>query len=108
MVSFAVQKLIRLIRSHLLKIDYLFIWPSHVACGISVLFSGIEPRPLAVKVQSPNHWTAREVPKIDYFLIAVLDSQQNLSESTEFQYIPHTYSLPHYQHPPPEWYICYN
>ena len=31
---------------------------------------GIEPRPLAVKVQSPNHWAAREVPpKLDFFKI---------------------------------------
>ena len=28
--------------------------------GNSVLGQGIKPRPLAVKVQSPNHWIARE------------------------------------------------
>ena len=33
-----------------------------VACGISVPGPGIEPWPLAVKVQSPNPWTAKEFP----------------------------------------------
>ena len=30
------------------------------ACGILVPQPGIEPGPWAVKVWSPNHWTARE------------------------------------------------
>ena len=30
-------------------------------CGILVPRPGIEPRPLAVRVQNPNHWTTREV-----------------------------------------------
>ena len=41
---------------------YLFIfyfWPRRGACGISVPQPGTEPRPLAVKERSPNHWTAR-------------------------------------------------
>ena len=43
---------------------HLFIyWPCCMACGISVPPPGIEPRPLAVKVPSPNHWTSREFPK---------------------------------------------
>ena len=33
---------------------YLF-WPYHTACGISVPQPRIEPRPLAVKAQNPNH-----------------------------------------------------
>ena len=33
-----------------------------MACGILVPGPGIEPGPSAVRVQSPNHWTAREVP----------------------------------------------
>ena len=40
---------------------YLF-WPRCTACGILVPQPGIEPRPLAVRVRSPNYWTAREFP----------------------------------------------
>ena len=40
---------------------------SHVACRIWVPRSGIEPMPLAVKVQSPNHWTAGEFPSSTLF-----------------------------------------
>ena len=42
---------------------YLFIF-GHVtqACEILVPQPGIEPLPPAVEAQSPNHWTAREVP----------------------------------------------
>ena len=38
----------------------------HEVCGILVPRSGIEPGPSAVKAQSPNHWTAREFPKLQY------------------------------------------
>ena len=38
-----------------------FFWPCE-ACGILVPQPGIEPRLLALEAQSPNHWTAREVP----------------------------------------------
>ena len=31
-------------------------------CGILVPWPGTETGPLAVKVQSPNHWTAKELP----------------------------------------------
>ena len=44
------------------------------ACGILVPWPGIEPVPwhsLAVKAQSPNHWTAREFPRIHIFLTKV-------------------------------------
>ena len=43
--------------------NFFFFWPRQVACGILVLQPGIEPMPSAVKVQSPNHWTAREFPE---------------------------------------------
>ena len=33
-----------------------------VACEILVPQPGIEPLPPAVEAQSPNHWTARELP----------------------------------------------
>lgn len=39
---------------------HLFIWLS--GCGILVLQAGIEPRPLAVKARSPNHWISMEFP----------------------------------------------
>ena len=47
---------------------YLFIyfWLCHAACGILVPRAGIEPRPLAVKALSPNHWTSREFPHLPY------------------------------------------
>ena len=35
-------------------------------CGILVPQPGIEPMPLVVRARSPNHWTAREFPRI-YF-----------------------------------------
>ena len=40
-----------------------FFWPCHTACGILVPWPGIEIMPLAVKAQSPNQWTVREVPQ---------------------------------------------
>ena len=39
-----------------------FFWPHCMACGILVPQPGIKPVPPAVEVQSPNHWTTREVP----------------------------------------------
>lgn len=43
------------------------------------------------------------------FFRAVLGLQQNCTEGAEISHIlPVLLSLPHYQHSPPEWYICYN
>ena len=42
---------------------YLLFWPYCVACRILVPRPGTEPRPVAVKAPSPNHWTAREIPR---------------------------------------------
>ena len=39
---------------------FLFFLPCCMTCGILVPWPGIEPGPSAVRVQSPNHWTARE------------------------------------------------
>ena len=51
-----------------------FSWPQGTTCGILVPRAGIEPRPSAVKVQTPNHWTSSEAPSsfiiIETFLIA--------------------------------------
>ena len=41
--------------------------PYHAACGILVPPPGIKPRPMAVKAQNPNHWTAREFPRNQNF-----------------------------------------
>ena len=40
----------------------------HEAYGILVPWPGIEPMPSAVKMWSPNHWTAREFP-ITHFIL---------------------------------------
>ena len=37
-------------------------WPWYMACGIFISWPGTEPRPLAVKAQSPSHRTAAEFP----------------------------------------------
>ena len=43
------------------EISTLFLFLAcQVACGIFVPQPGTEPGPLAVRVQSPNHWTSRE------------------------------------------------
>ena len=39
------------------------VFAHSVTCGILVPWPGIELRTLAVKAQSPNHWTAREFPE---------------------------------------------
>ena len=41
-------------------ISFFFFGPHHEACGILVPGPGIEPRLSAMRVRSPNHWTARE------------------------------------------------
>ena len=43
---------------------FILFYFGHEACGILVPQPGIEPGPPAVELWSPNHWTAREVPKI--------------------------------------------
>ena len=48
------------------KTDFLLFWPHHAACGILVPQPGIKPVTPAMEVWSLNHWTSREVPKIDF------------------------------------------
>ena len=52
----------------------------HLACGILVPWPGTEPRPLAVRTWSPNHWTAREFPILPLLLIYFLWFHQILFE----------------------------
>ena len=40
----------------------IFFWLCHLTCGISIPWPRIESRPSAMRVLSPNHWTAREFP----------------------------------------------
>ena len=53
-----------LLRIFTLYVAYLFFhfWLCHKAYGILVPWPEIEPTPPALEAQSPNHWTAREVP----------------------------------------------
>ena len=49
------------------KLNFFFFfnfmfWSYHVACGILVLWPGIEPSPPMVEAWSLNHWTIREFP----------------------------------------------
>ena len=46
------------------SIFFFFFLFGLAACGILVPRPGIEPVLLAVKVRSPNHWTARELPLV--------------------------------------------
>ena len=39
-------------------------WLNHVACGILVPESGIEPKPREVRAQSPKPWTTRDFPAV--------------------------------------------
>ena len=43
----------------MLEVLFVFVY---TACGILAPWSGIEPRPSAVRAQSPNQWTTREFP----------------------------------------------
>ena len=45
-----------------LKVSFSFLTVSR-ASGILVPQPGIEPKPPAVNVQSPNRWTTRDVPQ---------------------------------------------
>ena len=41
---------------------FILFWPHCTACGILAPQPGIEPTPLALEMQSLNHWTTREAP----------------------------------------------
>ena len=45
-------------------LSFFFFWQHHTACGILVIQSKIKYQSLAVKVQSPNYWNARDSPVI--------------------------------------------
>ena len=39
-----------------------------LACGILFPQPGIEPRRLAAKAPSPNHWTSRGIPNTEHYV----------------------------------------
>ena len=51
----------------LLFLSFFFFLPHHAGFGILVPQRGVKPRPSAVKAESLNHWTIREVPLLKYF-----------------------------------------
>ena len=51
----------------LLFLPPFFFWSHHSTCGIFIPQSQIEPRPMAMKAASPNHWTTREFPSSGFF-----------------------------------------
>ena len=59
-----------------------FFWPHHAACGILVPGPGVEPGPSSVRAQSPNHWTAREVPHSFFFFFFDCIKPHNIIEIT--------------------------
>ena len=60
---------------------FLFVLLLHAACGILVPWPGIEPGPLAVKVQRPNHWTTRVVPPLSPLAIYIWRFRSHLTLS---------------------------
>ena len=71
---------------------FFFFWPRYMACRISVPQPGIEPKPLAVKVQSPNHLTTRKFPLSGGFFSIFISIRENLSGRS--QPCPHTFNMP--------------
>ena len=52
-----------------------FSWLCPAACGILVPRPGVEPGPYAARMGSPNHWTAREVPRQVFSAYCVLSTR---------------------------------
>ena len=53
---------------------FFLFWPQQEACRILAPQPGIKPVPPAVEAQSPNHWTAREVPIRLFIFLFLLES----------------------------------
>ena len=49
----------------------------HAGCGILVPQPGIEPAPPAVGAQSPNPWTAREVPPYNAYFHTIIFTHEH-------------------------------
>ena len=71
---------------------FFFFWPHRTGGVILVPRPGIKLGPSAVKVWSPNHWTAREFPTMPLFkniFIQFLKVTFHLQLSQNIGYIPH-------------------
>ena len=69
--------------------SFLFSWQCCTACGLLAPWPGIEPPPLALEVQSLNHWTTREVPQLSSVRCHPTTSKFNVSQM-EFIFSPQT------------------
>ena len=47
---------------------FIYFWPPYMACGILVLWPGMELVPPAMEVLILNHWTSREIPNCSFWL----------------------------------------
>ena len=48
---------------------FCLFWLLCMACGILVPMLGIKPAPPVMKARSLNHWSAREVPRDDFYFV---------------------------------------
>ena len=51
-------------------------WSVPVACGVLVPRQGIEPISWAVRVRSPNHWMAREFPRVVGSFLSLISNRK--------------------------------
>jgi len=47
-------------------VGFFFFFAHHTACEILATGPEIKPTPPGVEAQSLNHWTTREVPRVQY------------------------------------------
>ena len=47
----------------------IYLFSSRMACGILVTWPGIKPVPLASEAWNLNHWSAREVPSLSFYVL---------------------------------------
>ena len=50
---------------------FFFFWPCYAVLGILIHWPGIEPEPLAVKVQSPKHWDCQGIPNKSFSMTSL-------------------------------------
>ena len=64
-------------------VTFFFFWLQCTACKILVPWPGIKPGSTAVKVPSPNHWTAREVA-VSFILTCIRSQLTSVSWPMQF------------------------
>ena len=72
LIGLVVPSLLLFIFKVFQAVMFFFFWSCSTACRILVPQPGIEPRPLAVKAQGPNHWAARDFPRYSCFRFFLL------------------------------------